>query len=120
MKAMAQTAFLRLKPHEQHRGHPAWMLNELLKHAPIDAEIWDVFGHTMFAARSVGLPPAVNGAPGKQLVAALFTVYLEEKGAATGKTARADGVGQWKDTSELLTAAIGLLFRKMEATIGGE
>ena len=88
-----------------------------MKHAPVDAEVWDVIGHTMFAARNVGLPPAVNNAPGKQLVAALFTVYLEETSATTAKPLQADGVGQWKDTSALLTAAIGLLFRKMEETL---
>jgi hypothetical protein len=94
------------------------MLAELLKHAPVDAEVWDVIGHTMFAARNVGLPPAVNNAPGKQLVAALFTIYSEEATTAAVKPLQADGVGQWKDTSALLTAAIGLLFRKMEETIG--
>ena len=118
MKAMLKTAFLRLEPHERQRGHPAWALNELLENAPLDAEIWDVFGHTMFAARSVGLPPAVNGAPGKQLVGALYEVYLEAKGGGPASV-QADGLGQWKDTSVLLTAAIGLLFRKLEERMGG-
>jgi hypothetical protein len=34
----------------------------------------------MKAAKGVGLPPAISGAPGKQLLAALYEVFCEERG----------------------------------------
>ncbi len=133
MKALVGEAFLRLEPHERLRGHPAWMLHELLKRAPVDGKIWDVLGHVMFACRAVGMPPAIGGAPGKSLVLELYGVYCEKKGAvakpAASKEAeeakeaedarkrkRLEGFAQWKDTSKLLIAAIQLMFQKMEET----
>ena len=67
MKRLVGDAFERLQPHERQQGHPAWMLHELLSHAPLEAEVWDLLGHALKAARAVGLPPATAGAPGKQV-----------------------------------------------------
>lgn len=122
MQAMAATAFQNLQPHERQQGHPAWMLNELLSNAPLEAEVWDVLGHSLNAARAVGLPPATAAVPGKQLVAALFAVFCAQREPRPPpppapesqekeeeeKKARFE---HWKDMSELLTSAIGLMFQ---------
>jgi|TARA_B110000208_G_C11342908_1_gene274468 hypothetical protein len=130
MKVLVAKAFSRLDPHCQHKGHPAWMLNELLKNVPVEGECWDLFGHTMFSSRAVGMPPATAGCPGKQLIAALYLVYCEEKGPTITqiesekseqteeqKQKRYEGFNQWKDTSALLSSALIMMFQKMEETL---
>ena len=52
--SMVPVALSDLQPHERQRGHPEWMLSELLINAPLSAEIFDVLGHSFNASRAVG------------------------------------------------------------------
>ena len=130
IKTMVERAFGSLAPHEQQQGHPAWALNQLLGRAPPDAQVWDVLGHTLKASRAAGIPPAVGGVPGKQLLVALYEVFCEERGAlaaesevaaagdeATQANAKKERLEQWKDMSELLCSAIKMLFSLAEAKL---
>jgi hypothetical protein len=46
IRAMVTRAFEQLQGHERLSGGNAF-LNQLLENAPLDAEIWDVLGHTL-------------------------------------------------------------------------
>ena len=135
LQAMVAVAFSKLQPHEQQQGHPAKTLELLLMHAPLDAQIWDVLGHALKASRGAGIPPAVGGAPGKQLVVALYTVFCDERGPLAADSAAVEGdeaavaeaaakkkaemLDLWKDMSELLAGGIKMLFSHAEEALGG-
>ena len=103
------------KPHDSQ----AAALHTVLKGAPCDAEIWDVIGLTLKACRGVGLPPAVGGCPGKQLLGGLHVEYMAAKGGAAAAAADAEEqkgrIEQWQDMSDLLARACALLFDKMSS-----
>ena len=102
IKLMLPRAFAALKPHEQQHGHPAQVLQQLLLHAPLDAQIWDVLGLTLKASRAASVPPAVGGLPGKQLLSALYAVFCDERGpialdsSADKDIDKKERLGQWK------------------------
>ena len=113
MKAMLKTAFLRLEPHERQRGHRHGRLMRCWKTHRRRRDMGCFRAHDVRRA-GVGLPPAVNGAPGKQLVGALYEVYLEAK---VGDGQRAGGrVGS---VERHLCAADGRN-RAVVSQIGGE
>ena len=133
IKAMTARAFRNLQPHEQQQGSPVWALNRLLEHAPLDAQVWDLLGHTLKASRAAGIPPAIGGVPGKQLLSALYEIFCEDRGPlgpeseisaagdeAAQAEARKERFEQWKDMSDLLCSAIKMLFSRAEATLGTE
>jgi hypothetical protein len=136
LRAIVAPALAKLQPHELQRGHPTWMLGELLSNAPLEAEVWDVLGHAFRSGRGVGLPPATAAAPGKALITSMYTIYCEQKEKEEEEqrvvSAGVEAEGeepivrspeqidnekkakyeQWKDMSELLSGAIALMFTK--------
>ena len=96
LKTMAAAAFSKLQGHEQQQGHPSWVLNTLLAHAPLDAQVWDILGHTLKACRAAGIPPAVGGVPGKQLLAALYAEFCEQRGPLAARQYRASQCKSWQ------------------------
>ena len=85
----------------------------LVQAAPGDAQLFDVLGHCFKTSAAVGIPPNVASLPCRALLLSAFHRFVELRpGKPVEDAGRKAAMEQWRELSELLVQAVGMMLQR--------